>query len=367
MIRRVCHVTSNHNPKDGRVFERECRSLSSKYEVYLIASNTKDEFVDNVHIVGVDLPKSRYKRPFKLGRVYEKMIDIDADVYHFHDPELMSLGVKIKRERNKIIIFDSHEDFPAHFKSKYYIPKILRTPISYIYSKYEKHYFKSYDALVSVTPKIVERLQKICRKTYQITNYPIYKEENDSRTWERKIAFTGMIDPNWKLENVLKAIQDEDVCFEMAGRVTGTYLSELQKLSAWKKVNYRGIVPHAEVFEILNTCTIGMAIASNNNPNGSYNKGSIGVTKMFEYMSAGIPVIATDHELWIPIIEGNKCGFCVQCDDIDSIKEKISYLLNNPKAAMEMGDNGRRAIKEKYCWQTQEVILFSMYNQLSNS
>jgi len=93
-MRKVCHVTSLHPVLDGRIFQKECRSLSKEYEVYLIAPNTEDRVINGVFIRGVVLPKNRLKRSMCLNRVFRKMVEIDADIYHFHDPELIPIGCK---------------------------------------------------------------------------------------------------------------------------------------------------------------------------------------------------------------------------------------------------------------------------------
>ena len=94
---RVCHVTSVHPSKDVRIFYKECVSLAKEYEVFLIAPNVKDEYTECIHIVGVPLPQSRIRRIFSLNRVFKKAMDVNAEVYHLHDPELMILGRKLLR------------------------------------------------------------------------------------------------------------------------------------------------------------------------------------------------------------------------------------------------------------------------------
>lgn len=365
-MHKVCHVTSLHPAKDGRIFERECKSLTRKYEVFLVTPNTETRIEDGIHIVGFKTPatSSRLQRWLKLGLIIKPLIDIDADVYHFHDPELMSIGLKMQK-RGKVVIFDSHEDVPAQIMNKTYIPtSILRKIISKIYEFYEKRSLRHYDSVVTVTPSIVERLSKINPQTYMLTNYPIYNDGIDKRTWNKKIGFAGLVTHNWNIHNVLSSIKDLDLVFELAGPSNDSYLTTLKKQNAWEKVNYHGVMKHSEVLEMLNDCTIGLALESYNNPNAGGKKGSIGVTKMFEYMMVGIPVIATDLENWVPIVEGNDCGFCVDPTNIEQIKEKILFLLNNPSEAKRLGDNGRKAVKEKYCWQTQEKTLFDMYDNL---
>lgn len=366
MAIKICHVASNHYPKDGRIFERECTSLAQKYEVYLIVPNTKDEVIDGVHILGVDLPKSRYKRPFLLGRVYKKMLDVNADVYHLHDPELIHLGLKI-RKKGKIIIYDSHEDFPAHIKYKYYIPKWLRNPISWFWLKYENFAFKKYDALVSVTPSIIERLKKINLNTLQITNYPKYEERAISdRNVERIICFAGLLSKNWMLENIITILPQINANMLLAGNCpSGEYLNELKSLPGWNKVSYFGVLPHAQVVDLYNQSSLGLAIESYDNPNAGFRTGSLGCTKIPDYMASGLPVIVSDTVVWGSVVNKYKCGVVVKDpNNRDEIADAISSILDNPNKAIEYGLNAKRASKEEFNWSSQEPILFGLYKQL---
>ncbi len=99
-------------------------------------------------------------------------------------------------------------------------------------------------------------------------------------------------------------------------------------------------------------------------PNVGYKRGTLGVLKIFEYMMVGIPVICTDFELWKEIVEGNNCGICVNPYDSIELVKAINYLLENKDIAKQMGDNGKKAVVEKYNWSTQEKVLLDMYEQL---
>ena len=86
--------------------------------------------------------------------------------------------------------------------------------------------------------------------------------------------------------------------------------------------------------------------------------------KMFEYMAAGIPVIASNFPLWREIIEGNKCGLCVDPMNSKEIGKAIKYLKDNPKEAEDMGKNGRKAVEDKYNWPLEEKKLLDLYKRL---
>lgn len=363
MGKTVCHVTSAHLPFDGRIFERECTSLAKQYDVFLIVPNIEDCVRNNVHVLGVSIPSSRIKRLLNLKLIYKRMLEVDADVYHIHEPELIPYALRLKK-RGKKIVFDSHENIPGTILRMDYLPHFIRALGSRLYSTYEKRVLKRFDAVVSVTPEIVQRLSMSNPCSYMITNFPIYREVYSERTWENKIVFAGAISSNWNFPIILKAIENLDVTFELIGPVSNDYLNYLRSLPGWSKVNFRGRLPHQDVLKIIGTCTAGFALESYDNPNAGGKKGSIGVTKMFEYMQEGIPVIATDLDNWVPIVEGTESGYCTNPYNSTLLKEKLKFLLSNKDEAKRMGDNGRKAVREKYCWQTQEKTLFEMYEKV---
>jgi glycosyltransferase involved in cell wall biosynthesis len=89
--------------------------------------------------------------------------------------------------------------------------------------------------------------------------------------------------------------------------------------------------------------------------------------KMFEYMSAGIPVIASNFPLWREIIEGAKCGICVSPLDPEEIAGTIRWIIEHPAEAKQMGKNGRRAVEERYNWDIEEKKLLGFYSTLAHA
>lgn len=363
---KVCHVTSLHPAKDGRIFERECKSLAKKYEVFLVAPNTETRDEDGVHIIGVSLPpiNQRRQRWMKLSSILPTLYDINADVYHFHDPELIRLGLKLKR-RGKKIVFDSHEDVPNQILTKTYIP--CRKLVARVYSGYEKLILKQYSALVSVTDGIVERLKKINSNTFLITNFPKLEErDNSMRPWDRVVCFAGLLTPNWMLDKIVSVLPQANATMYMAGIFSSDdYLNEMKKLPGWNNVTFLGTIPHQQVLELYGKCSIGLAIGNLENPNGGYKTGSLGCTKIPEYLSSGLPVLVSNDETWAPIINENHCGIVIDDPkDEKQIADAISYLLDHPNEAKAMGERGKNAVKNSFNWESQEKTLYSMYSML---
>ena len=125
------------------------------------------------------------------------------------------------------------------------------------------------------------------------------------------------------------------------------------------KIIFFGIVDRFRVKEILCENKIGI-VALHPVPN---HISSLPV-KMFEYMAAGIPVIASDFPLWKEIIDGNRCGLCINPFSSRELADAVIYLLGNTVIAEAMGPNGRAAIPEQYNWETETINLLNLYSSL---
>lgn len=365
-VKRICHVTSLHSAYDARIYLKQCRSLAKmNYSVYIVAPNTDDNVVDGISIVGVRLKnRCRIFRIIDFRHIYNSALNIDADVYHIHDPELLPYALKLKKKGKKVI-FDSHEDMPFLIKEKKWLPKWSRLIISYLYSCYESYVLKRIDAVVSVTPLMTERLKLINSNTVEITNYPLQDDKFiDNRKWGDSICFAGGISPQWMHENIIDSLsQTSGIQYEIAGLADDNYLEQLKQISGWRNVNYRGGIDHSLVFGFIQESSVGMAL-NDYCANVGYKMGSLGNTKLFEYMRAGIPVICTDFTLWSKIIKENDCGICVNPHNIDEIVNAIKLLFSDRENAIAIGNNGRKSFENYYNWGTQEPILLEMYESI---
>ena len=93
----------------------------------------------------------------------------------------------------------------------------------------------------------------------------------------------------------------------------------------------------------------------------------MGNTKIFEEMMAGLPVICTDFSLWREFVERYHCGVCVDPEDVDQVVLALRRLLEHPEEARQMGENGRRAVREAFNWSVEEQTLLGLYRDLSGS
>lgn len=351
---RICHVTDAHSPFDDRIYLKECISLSQAgYSTY-IAARGNDCVSGGIHIIGCGEPKGRVDRMlFFARRVYRKAASLDCDVYHFHDPELLPYALKMKR-RGKKVIFDSHEDVPAQILDKTWIPRFLRKTVSACYRRYETYVVSRIDAVVTATPHIAKQFEGRAGKVVTVNNYPrlddIVFHDTSFEDRDRIICYAGGIDEMRGETVMVEAMRDVDGVLVLAGE---------HERKECRNVKYIGRIDRGGINELYGRSIAGLVLLL---PTNNYIN-SLPI-KMFEYMAAGLPFIASDFPLWKEIVEKNRCGICVPVNEGEKIREAVVYLLSHQAEAMEMGRNGRRAVENKYNWGHEKIRLIGLYREL---
>lgn len=363
---KVCHITSAHGPEDVRIFYKECVSLArAGYETYLVQRG-KDYEKNGVHIKGFgEVTGGRLKRMTQVARrAYKTALTVNADIYHFHDPEFLPYGLKLKKQ-GKIVIFDSHEDTLGSILEKEWIPLPTRKIVYAWFRGLQEEVCRQIDAVVTVTPHVTVFFQQINPRVKQISNFPILTEAiPDILRQPGTLVFAGGVNPSWNHHTIIRALEKLPECrYLFCGPVQNTYLQELKALPAWNRAQYLGEIPHTEVSKLLASSAIGMAVISYCR-NSDWKNGTMGNTKIFEEMMAGLPVICTDFTLWQEFVDRWHCGLLVNPNDPEAIAAAVQYLLSHPDEAQQMGENGRRAVKEEFNWDIEEKKLFALYEEI---
>lgn len=365
---KVVHLTSAHPRYDTRIFIKMTSSLAQfGYSVSLVVADGKgDECKNGVAIVDVgEKQGGRLSRMTKtVTKVFAKAKELDADLYHLHDPELILIGLKLKKLGKKVI-FDAHEDLPKQILSKDYLNNIFAKTLSYFASLFEKITLKKFDAIVTATPYIRNKFKKINSHVVDVNNYPKIEEFSGESNWLNKsnqITYIGGITRVrgiCELINSLEHIKG-DTRLALVGSFSEQHLyDEVKHYQGWSKVDELGWLGRSGVNNVLSQSIAGVVTLHK-----TINYKDALPVKMFEYMAAGIPVISSDVPLWQGIIEEADCGLCVDPKSPEAIAKAIDYLTSNPEEAKRMGKNGRKAALTKYNWQIEEQKLITLYEQL---
>lgn len=363
----IAHITTVHSRYDTRIFIKECVSLANAgFDVSLVvADGGRNEEKEGVKIYGVYKAGSMVGRMIKSTRaVYNKTLEIDADVCHIHDPELLFFGLRLLKKGKKVI-FDAHEDFPKQLKSKPYLNKFMRISLAIIAEKVELYAFKKFTMLIGATPSITNKLHSINNNSACINNYPILGELDNEVEWsfkKKEVCYIGAISRIRGIVQLVKAMEyvEDDVKLNLVGNFAENDLFEELKMElGWKKVNYLGSLSRKEVSKVLGKSKVGM-VTFLNAPNHTESQPN----KMFEYMSSGIPIIGSNFPLWKEILEKHECGLTVNPENPKAIANKIMQLVGNDFLSEVMGQNGKKMIMNMFNWSVESDKLVKVYKEI---
>jgi glycosyltransferase involved in cell wall biosynthesis len=365
---KIVHLTSAHPRYDTRIFLKMCRSVAAHgHQVTLVVADGKgDEIREGVEIVDVGASSGRLDRMTAApGRVLQRARELAADIYHLHDPELLPIARGLRRGGARVV-FDSHEDYPAAMFSKPYIPAPARPLAAAVFGLYERLVCRRLDGVIAATPFIRDKFLRQGVRCLDVNNYPMTDElasEVADGARNNEVCYIGGIGAIRGIREVVDAMgrTRKGTRLSLGGPFESeTTKAEVAALPGWAKVDHLGNLSRPQVRDVMGRSLAGIVtfLPLPNHVAAQPNK-------MFEYMSAGLPVIASNFPLWREIIEGNDCGLCVDPEDPADIAAAIDHLAGHPEDVLRMGANGRKAVLERYNWAVEEGKLLEFYGAVS--
>lgn len=357
----ICHVLSGYYRDDARILYRQCLTLKEDgFDVCIITNDGQpDGEIEGVKIFScVQSEVLRWKTLMNAtSQFLDHCLKIDADVYQLHSPELLRLGLKLKKF-NKTVVYDAHEDMRAHIREKEWLPPWSRWLASELADWYINIAFKKIDQIISPHPHVVKRIQDKFSKGLAISNFPIVtKKANANRrnflSRENIFCYSGTV---YSYSNQLVISQSvaslEGVHYWIAGYMEADQEELLKNSPGYSKIKYFGRLNKSGLANFYDQSFAGIVLYDYRRNLGN-KVGSFGTNKIFEYMAAGIPIICTDFDLWRDIIDRYDCGIYIQPNDKDALTTAMATLLSDKDAAYRMGKNGRRAIEKEFNWHSQ--------------
>ena len=366
----IVHFSTVHLRDDSRIRSKMMSSLQARFpgEVQLFVQdglgNAQD--IEGYEIVDTGPRLSRLGRMTIGGWwMFRALLRARPDIAHFHDPELIPIGALLRIFGIKVI-YDVHEDYPEAVAENYRLPSVARKLLPPIVRFVEWAMAPFFSAIVTVTPQIQKRFQK--KKAILVRNWPRLREFHDPsstpmRERPLEFAYIGTITQNRNILGMLDAVnflRNDEVTLRLAGDfpVKADYEAALSR-PGWSSVNFVGWVSRDGIADILANARAGLVVLKP----VEHEMLTLPI-KLFEYMAAGVPVIASNFPLWREIVDSAGCGLLVDPDKPEEIAAAMRWILENPDDAEAMGRRGRAAVLEQFNWEQEAETLIETFETI---
>lgn len=367
MTLKIAHLTTLHPRDDVRIFHKEVKTLDNfgLSNIFLfVYDGKKSSKIGNINIINIGKPYSNRLFRFIFGSylIFTFCKKYSIKIVHFHDPELMLISLLLKNVMGIKVIYDVHENVPQQILSKKWINPILRYPISKLFIFVEYICVHFFELVVVATPSISLRYPN--QKTVVIQNFPVVEHVPATSCVSNGgniFLYVGGISIERGIGEVIRALSyDERLKLQLVGKFDSlSTLDFVKSLNGWSNVECVDWVARNNLPPFFSRAVAGI-VTFHPIPNHIHSQPN----KLFEYMEAGLPVIASNFPLWRQIIEKYDCGILVDPLNPLEISDAMRWILDHPEEAIKMGARGREAVLREFNWDAESLKLTECYERL---
>lgn len=291
----------------------------------------------------------------------------DVDVFYAPDPDAVVAAVRLARKQGARVIFDVHEVYHQGTM----LNRWLRGPMAAIAGGIIRRTMcktcATCDLVIGVSQAVLAPLAETDMQSMVIRNCaPQWFARGRAadvcnKTRDTLTVMHGKADPWRGTDTILEALNRAhsrlpkltcimfDSFLDAAGGFgRESFLKRIAALNLEDVVDLRKGVDHREMPSILRTCDAGLITYGRELGAGSL------PNKLFEYMVAGLPVIAPEYSPEVcRILDAEKCGLKADFEDPTAIAEAMIRLLRNPQECREMGTRAREAFEKRHNWEEE--------------
>ncbi len=293
------------------------------------------------------------------------------DAVHIHDLPLAQIGFEMKAKYDIRFILDLHENWPALLEQADHTKSILGRFLSNQnqWKSYERKLSAKADNIIVVVDEAKQRLIDLGIVAEKITVVSNTLNSNHFKVPDSKpdknyftMFYAGGINRHRGIQTIIPALKILPSHVRLLLLGTGSYVAELKQLATEygvsEKVEFHGWQPFDKMNQLMGEADVCLiphvksAHTDNTIPH-----------KLFQYMYAKKPVIASDCAPIQRIIEANHCGKIYPWNESETFAQQILQLLESEEQLKKMGENGFQAVNEKYLWEKDANRLLKIYAQ----
>jgi glycosyltransferase involved in cell wall biosynthesis len=372
----ILMASSVHTWSDARIYSKEAKSLANNgKQVTFIAidSDVPKETISNLRMIYLP-KKNRLLRFMNWFKIYAEMKNSENKFFHFHDPELLivALALRVKHKNKITIIYDMHEHLPSAIRTKDWIPKRWRKSLSFLIEKTEKLLIRSCDCILFAEESYKKEYTDCRLVKEDIYNFPIAATsiQKDPAILEKEtidLIYAGALTEQRGLFNMLQlmALIHEQEGNKYHLHLVGDMNTDKERVQQF--INEHKLIEIVHIYErkkyedlwsLYSYADIGLCLL-HPTPNNVNSKS----TKLFEYMAASLPIIASDFPIY-QFIEENHCGYTGDINDAAVLYQKIKAVAEEDNLKEELAANGRKLYENTYSWKNEEKKLLNLYKKL---
>ena len=357
--------TSVHRWNDNRVFHKEAVSLASQFRVELHApANFANKTLHGVNIIGLPLWKKESDRKILRSELWSRLKVSKTELFYFHDPELIWIGIKARLFLRKKVIYDVHENTVESIKGKKWLNTLTKRLAIIGYKLFEwigkqlfSHFILAEDSYKTLIP----------HNSTIVLNYPIVDESNgNSKHKLYDLVYLGDVREDRGALIMLELIKQlkkkrGEIKLALLGKIVNRDKLDIiiKKYCLEQNIKFFEYVDYQEAIKIVKKSKVGLCLLKpSQNFMHSY------PTKLFDYMNAGIPFVSSNFQLYDELIQKSNAGISVDPLNITEIINATNQLLADTDYREQLGKNGKLSLEQKYNWQSQSDRLIKVIKSL---
>jgi len=371
---RICHLTTVHPAKDTRIFYRMAQCLARRgLSVVLIAPESFEDSLVEASLWNSHVGQTSWRFNRMLIALRAALHE-QADIYHFHDPELIPVGLALKLLKpSAAVIYDVHEDYPAMMRVKHWIPRLFRPLIAGAVYLVHACAGKFLDGIVTADPYVQNDFLRVAqKKTLVFYNFPelsLFQSSCDTALdVQADLVYVGGISERagtFVLLDALKLLAQQGIypTVRLAGYTDGqagwaAVHDGICQRGLEKQIEYVGRIPSWQVPAWIRSGRIGLVTLQ---PIAKFLKNI--PSKQFEYWACGLPVIAGDLPPIRRFVSHSENGLLFQATSAPDLAQAIRKLLEQPAKCKAMGSHGQQQVQDSWNNESQvnELVKFYEY------
>ena len=299
-------------------------------------------------------------------RLFILLVFSKVDIYHANDLDTLLANYLAAIIRRKPIVYDSHEYFTGvpEIQNKKLVKKVWQTIEQFIFPKL-KHIITVNQSIAQLYKEEYNKDLRILRNVPNKVETIKLKSKSELNIAEDKdiiITQGAGININRGIEELVEAMQYlNNVCLIIIG--DGDVIPQLKKrvleLKLENSIIFKGRMPYHEMMQYTQHAKLGITIDKDTNTNYKYSLPN----KLFDFIHAGIPILASKIIEVEKIIKKYQIGLFINNHEPTHIANQIKYALDNKELMSEWKSNTHHASKELN-WEIEENTLKDLYKKI---